>query len=287
MLDSTMSSKAEAIARYLATGDYDHDHPQWTGQTVMDRSTLGHDEHIEALIAEVSRRAAGRNHARVPEIDLSSWTRRKLAPMVHGLFPQAEHEPVLSMLERSVVFLTSSNIESELRGQSWLRSAWSLANLYLGSLGAELLGPDAPSLLGISQGTTCYVTAEYFEERGRIEDFVIHEAAHVFHNCKRRTIGLPYTRTKEWLLPIDFVKREPFAYACEAFGWIVERAKSRSERIRLGERFVVNGFGDSDASTDPEDVAEVVREACSARNGWKVILRRSAPERRPLARASL
>lgn len=280
-----MRSKSEAIAHYLGSGDYDLDHPQWPGQNIMERSIVGHDEHVEALIAKVKERAAGCVHARVPDIDLTSWTRRKLAPMVNGLFPAVERDRVLAMLETSVVFLTSDNIEAELRGQHWLRSAWSLANLYLGSVGAELLGPDAPSLLGLSQGTTCYVTAEYFVERGRIEDFVIHEAAHVFHNCKRRNLGLPHTRTKEWLLHLEFAERERFAYSCEAFGWIVERASSRAERLALGERFAANGFGDGETSVDPEDVADIVQEACAARNGWKVILRRCAPQRRAAARA--
>jgi hypothetical protein len=31
----------------------------------------------------------------------------------------------------------------------------------------------------------------------RFEDFVVHEAAHVFHNWKRETLGLPHTRWKE------------------------------------------------------------------------------------------
>jgi hypothetical protein len=35
-------------------------------------------------------------------------------------------------------------------------------------------------------------------------------------------IGLPETRTREWLLPIDFRKRETFGYACEAYARIVE-----------------------------------------------------------------
>ncbi|MDP9036432.1 MAG: hypothetical protein M3O50_16650 [Myxococcota bacterium] len=67
--------------------------------------------------------------------------------MVRGLFHAAEHEAVLSLLEKSVVFLSVDNIESVLRRQSWLHSAWDLANLYLSSVDAELLGPEAPSLL--------------------------------------------------------------------------------------------------------------------------------------------
>src|SRR5579883_39139 len=46
--------------------------------------------------------------------------------------------------------------------QRWLHSAWDVANLYLGSVNAELLGPEAPSLLRLSQETTCFVSADYF-----------------------------------------------------------------------------------------------------------------------------
>lgn len=276
---------AQAIERYLRSGAYEHDHPEWPGQNIWDRAKKGHDDLVRALVAEVKKRSEGRAHAAVPELDLASWTRRKLTPMVHGFFPEAEREAVLRLFEKSVVFLTSDNIESVLVGQMWLRSAWDLANLYLSSVDAELLGPDAPSLLGLSQEVTCYVSPEYFVDRGRIEDFVLHEASHVFHNCKRRTAGLPHTRTKEWLLLLEFSKRETFAYSCEAFGWIVERASSKAERLALAERFAAHGFGQCDEAMDPNEVADIVEEACHARNGWKVILGRCAPEKR-LARRS-
>ena len=68
--------------------------------------------------------------------------------MVRGLFPQAEQDVVLATIERSVVFVTSANIESLLLERSFDRSAWTIANLYLASLGAELLGEDAPHLVG-------------------------------------------------------------------------------------------------------------------------------------------
>lgn len=277
---------AQAVERYLRSGEYEHDHPEWPGQNIWDRAKKGHDDLVRALV-EVKKRAKGRSHAPVPALDLSSWTRSKLTPMVHGFFPEAEREAVLRLFENSVVFLTSDNIESVLLGQMWLRSAWDLANMFLGSVNAELLSPDASSLLGLSQETTCYVTPEYFRDRGRIEDFVIHEAAHVFHNCKRRTAGLPHSRTKEWLLLLEFGKRETFAYSCEAYGWIVERASSKTESLALGRRFAAHGFGQCDETMDPNEVADIVQEACHARNGWKVILGRCAPEKRPTGRSSV
>jgi hypothetical protein len=278
---------ADAIERYLRTGKCDDiNHLKWPGQSIIEKSRNGHDDHVRALVAEVKKRSNGRKHATVPELDLGAWTRHKLTPMVHGFFPEAEREAILRLFEKSIVFLTSDNIESVLFGQMWLHSAWDLANLYLGSVDAELLGPDAPSLLGLSQETTCYVTADYFADRGRIEDFVIHEAAHVFHNCKRKTAGLTETRTKEWLLLLEFSKRETFAYSCEAFGWIIEHSSSKAERLALGERFAAHGFGQCDESMDPSEVSDIVEEACHARNGWKVILKHCAPEKRSMRQSS-
>lgn len=280
-----MRTMAQAVERYLRTGKCDDiNHLQWPGQNIMEKGRNGHDDHVRALVAEVKKRSKGRKHAAVPELDLTAWTRRKLTPMVHGFFPEAERGAVLRLFEKSVVFLTSDNIESVLLDQMWLHSAWDLANLYLGSVDAELLGPEAPSLLGLSQELTCYVTPEYFVDRGRIEDFVIHEGAHVFHNCKRRTAGLSETRTKEWLLLLEFRMRETFAYSCEAYGWIVERSSSKAERLALGERFAAYGFGQCDESMDPNEVNDIVHKACHARNGWKVILGRCSPEERSARR---
>jgi hypothetical protein len=61
-------------------------------------------------------------------------------------------------------------------------------------------------------------------KESQFADFVVHEAAHVFHNCKRFTVGLPETRTKEFLLPIDSHQRETFAYACEVYSRILRFA---------------------------------------------------------------
>ena len=102
------------------------------------------------------------------------------------------------------------------------RTAWNLANLYLRSFDAELLAEDAPAILGLSEETTCFVSFEYFRCGNRFADYVVHEVAHIFHNCKRRAIGLKEVRRREWLLDIDFGRRETFAYACEAYSRILE-----------------------------------------------------------------
>ncbi len=65
--------------------------------------------------------------------------------------------------------------------------------------------------MGRSEETTCFVSLKYFKMKDPFADFVVHEAAHIFHNCKRHTVRLPETRKREWLLDIQYRKRETFA----------------------------------------------------------------------------
>src|SRR5262249_54767438 len=105
-----------------------------------------------------------------------------------------------------------------------------------------------------------------------------HEAAHVFHNCKRLTVGLPETRRREWLLEIAFQKRETFAYACEAFSRVVELCPKLKDRPAMIEEYAQT-FMPSDEHVDHEQFVNGLREAARARNGWKHILARCAPRR--------
>jgi hypothetical protein len=117
-------SVADAIERYLREGIYVPDHPAWPGSNFLDRAHRGREDLLRALADEVKRRAAGKAHPPLPgEFDVIPWTRRKVKAMVRGLFHAAEHEAVLSLLERSVVFLTTDNIEKILLEQRWLHTA--------------------------------------------------------------------------------------------------------------------------------------------------------------------
>ena len=198
--------------------------------------------------------------------------------MVRGLFPRCEQETVLDVLGRSVVFLTPANIDSALGGMTWLKTAWDLANLYLGSFGAALLSARAPRLVGLSEETRCYVSADYFREEKRFDDFVVHEVAHIFHNCKRRTLGLREIRGREWLLEIDYVKRETFAYACETYSRLLVLGDSTAARkALLSER--EKDLMLSDDRVDANEYRDILHEAVAARNGWKRILQRCGAPR--------
>jgi hypothetical protein len=97
------------------------------------------------------------------------------------------------------------------------------------------------------------------------------------HNCKRETIGLPHTRTREWLLEIDFRKRETFAYACEAYSRILELSSSRAQRKALLDEYAVTSLT-GDQRADDNEIVDILAEAISARNGWKRILKRCSPQ---------
>ena len=181
---------------------------------------------------------------------------------MEGLFPAKERETILGLLEKSLVFLTRDNIEQVLRNESWHSTAWDLANLYLGSLGTECLNGKPTYLVGLSQGTTCYVSTTYFDDEDPFADFVVHEAAHIFHNWKRERTGLPHTRYREWLLQIDFAKREEFAYACEAYGRIKERAKSPAERRRLHAEYAEDWVPSTDR-VDQDELVDILADAWS------------------------
>lgn len=275
-----MPSVDAEIDRYLRTGLTDPHSRAWPSESFMARHLQAREDLRRALVAEVTRRSQG---AVVPPLppaeEVETLARRKTEPMVCGLFPRSEQEAVLALVGRSIVFLTPDTIAEVLHAESFDHAAWDLANLYLGSVGGEVLGPEAQGLLGISQDTTCYISPLYFEEDDPCADFIVHEVAHIFHNCKRQTAGLPFTRRREWLLDIQYQKRETFAYACEAFARIVERGLRPTERTSqaraFGERFRCG-----DTRVDSAEVADIVIEAAGRRNGWKLILARCAPRPR-------
>ena len=104
-------------------------------------------------------------------------------------------------------------------------------------------------------------------------DYVMHEVAHIFHDCKRETIGLPFSRSKEWLLGIRFAKRETFAYACETYGRILEQARGKKQRRLLLAQYA-RGPGPGDNQVERSELLDLLAEAVEARNGWKRILAR-------------
>jgi hypothetical protein len=201
------------VARYLATGESDPLACDFPGDHAPER-IIGYERHLrEELIAEVLRRERGHRQAKAPaDFNSASWTRGKVEPMIKGLFPASERQVVLQTAECSIVFLTCEAAHQIIREIPYLESAWTIANVYLNNLGAPMLGTGAMQIVGLSLERKCYVSIEYFTEKDPFADYITHEVAHIFHNCKRETLGLPHTLSKEWLLDIAYAKRETFAY---------------------------------------------------------------------------
>ncbi len=261
---------------YLTSGDYDSSFAGWPGDNFVDVAQKATQRLRTALVEETLRRGHGFGSQVIVPDDLHAWSRTKLSPMVQGLFPAAERSIILDTLARSVVFLTPENIVAVLMEQMWLSTAWDLANIYLASVGAPVLPQQASDIVGLSEETTCFVSMTYFEETEPFADFVVHEAAHVFHNCKRATIGLDESRRKEYLLTIDYAKRETFAYACEAYSRIISVAAGIRQRQAALERHA-NASLPVDDRVDHDEYLDILGEAVCARNGWQKILKRCAP----------
>jgi hypothetical protein len=273
------------ISHYVQTGDYDHAYRAWPEGGVLVRAQKMNAALRNALIEAVRKNTQGiAPPSGIGNIDQTALTRSKILPMVYGLFPESERSLVMSLLEKSVVFLMPENIERVLKDTPWLGTVWKLANLYLTSIGAPCLSEEAILLDGLSEETTCFVSIRYFSQNDRFADFIVHEIAHVFHNCKRMTIGLPYTRKREWLLEIEFKKRETFAYSCEAYSRIIEICSNRKQRnFLLDEYAAISRINDD--RVDADEVFDILKEAVSADNGWKRILKRCSPQRRTTIKA--
>ncbi|WP_158927037.1 hypothetical protein [Acidisphaera sp. S103] len=272
-----LNSPQDEIARYLRTGKSDMLHLAWPGDSIIACGCNGKQATRNALIAEVIRRTT---HAKIPEqlvdLNVAALAEEKIAPMVRGLFPADEQAVLMEMFSRSIVFLTPDNIASVIMKTSFASTAWDLANLYLLSCGGEPLSKEAPELVGLSEETTCYVSMTYFLSENRLDDFVVHEAAHVFHNCKRAMIGLPTIRGREWLLEIDYRKRELFANACEAYGCIAALGSTPTSRKALLAEIKADWIPPDDR-VDVDEYLATLHEAVGARNGWKRILERCGP----------
>jgi hypothetical protein len=264
------------IETFLKTGDHDPAFRNWPGNHALERITNGDGALRQALFAEVESRVRDVKAAvamPVRESDLPRWTRKKLEPMVNGLFRRDEHEPVLTLLSESVVFVTDDAIRQVIGGKAGLHTAWVLANMYTRHYAEIPISDKAPHIVGLSEDSTCYVSLAYFEDDDPFADFVAHEAAHVLHNVKRQTLGLTSTRRQEWLLPVAFRMRETFAYSCEAFSRIVERGGTKRERIELAMEIKSHSMP-CDEYVDSGEYVRILEEAAESTNGWKVILKR-------------
>ncbi len=261
------------IERFLVTGAYDIYFAGWPGSNCLDAAVQATRRLRSALIAETFRRSEGLKFSNFVPDDLYCWSSNKLKPMVNGLFKGRERTVILHLLASNIVFLTPPNVARALDSERWLSTAWDVANIYLESLNVPALSAQASNIVGLSQETTCYVSMAYFKETDPFADFVVHEAAHVFHNCRRSTAGLSQKSHSDFLLDIDYRMRETFAWACEAWSRICCLATDPAGRQALLRQHVDYGLP-SDDRVNHDEYLDIVRGAIRARNGWQHILAR-------------
>jgi hypothetical protein len=261
------------VERFLLTGTYDVFFAGWPGSDCVDAAVQGTQRLRCALIAETFRRAEGLQFSTFVPNDLYGWSSNKLKPMVNGLLKGRERTVVLHLLASNIVFLTPANVARALESERWLSTAWDVANIYLESLNVPALSAQASNIVGLSQETTCYVSMAYFKETDPFADFVVHEAAHVFHNGRRSTAGLSEKPHGDYLLDIDYRMRETFAWACEAWSQICCLAPDPGGRKALLRQHVDFGLP-SDDRVNHDEYLEILRGAIRARNGWQHILAR-------------
>lgn len=70
--------------------------------------------------------------------------------------------------------------------------------------------------------------------------------------------------------------RETFAYACEAYGRILDLGSRPSDRRKLLSE-LLDGPMPNDHRVDENDYRDILTAAVAERSGWRLILRRCAP----------
>ena len=98
-------SPEQAIKRYLRSGEHDPHFRAWPGDSYLGRIQQGDAALRKALKSAIHKRT---RHATPPaalaELDVVTFTRQNVLPMVQGLFSRHEQACVLDVLERSVVY---------------------------------------------------------------------------------------------------------------------------------------------------------------------------------------
>ena len=121
--------------------------------------------------------------------------------------------------------------------------------------------------MGLTEETTCFVAAAYFSEEAVRR---LRRARSGSHLPQLQAANDRTSRTgrREWLLDIDYRKRETFAYACEAYSRVLALGNSlAARRVLLSE--IEEGPVQPDDRVDPVEYIDILREAIAVRNGWK------------------
>lgn len=195
--------------------------------------------------------------------------RRRIEPMVNGLVLTDQREAALREIVAKTFVLNfqgaKAAIEAELStcftGSAW-RILWALFEDHGLKPKSVIVGCD-----GLA-GDFAHVRWSAYETKDPYSDVVVHEGAHMLHYLKPGHYGLRERRSQERFVDVEFVHRELFAFACEAYSRVVQY-DGRSSRVTFAEKMREGAFSFPRAHLD--EVADLVLSAARARNGWRVI----------------
>ncbi len=249
------------------------------------------DSFLDFIVSSVERRYEEVTSSTIPGREYTAQFKFCLSdlllPVVTALFKSEDQQTVLYHLMKSVVILHRGNIHDEIKQVNLHWEAVEVASVYLSSFCTDEFRPQLKkvvpclkNILGKSSGLKCYISYHYFDDTDTIEEFIVHECAHFFHNIKYKYIGIERRNDEERLVEIAFRNRELFAYSIEFYTRIkfllsVCEDKSHIKNKLKGqllaelEDYQIPIHNDN----SPDDVRSLVKQALRKRNGWKWLVR--------------
>jgi hypothetical protein len=189
-----------------------------------------------------------------------------ITPLVESLFEKQYQKTIMKHLINSVVVLHKDNVYEELKGH-FEGDIIPIISIYLSSFSTEELPKIFDvNIVGKSIGTKCYVSYKYYENNQSIEDFIIHEIAHFFHNSKYECIGIKEIED-QFLLDIEYYKREIFAYSIEFYSkikYLIQKGQNEKELLHEFEKLDI-------PNEESKIIKILVKEALKKRDGWQYI----------------
>lgn len=194
-----------------------------------------------------------------------------LSPMVKALFKPEHQDTVLHHLLKSVVILHRGNIHDEIKQMGFLGEAVDILAVYVNSFCTGEYRKPVPflkNIAGKNTGLKCFVSYHYLDDFAGVDDYIVHECAHFFHNIKYKYIGIERRNDEERLVEIAFHNRELFAYSVEFYTKIKYLIGQGCSKDRL-----LSWLDDISINEDADQAKSLVKQALNKKNGWKWILR--------------
>ena len=261
------------LRKFYKTGEadnnFDHDYQHYVKVENIYRSLLDY------ILTSIERRYEEQADQVIPGAEYVSQFELKVAdllsPMVKALFKPEHRDTVLHHLLKSVVILHRDNVHCEIRQMGFLGEAVDILAVYVNSFCTGDFKKPVPFLedvIGKNTGLKCFVSYRYFDDFTGIDDYIVHECAHFFHNIKYKYIGIERKNDEERLVEIAFHNRELFAYSIEFYTkikYLIGQGHDKNQLLSLLDDISIN--------EDSERAKSLVKQALKKRNGWKWMLK--------------